>query len=79
MMARAVSSRVNRSSIQWTPRAVLATSVPIDVKATATIASATSASISVKPVLSLSAVEWDNLDPSRQPIDAHFITSAQTA
>src|SRR3974390_1170923 len=78
MTARAVSNRVNRPSILRTPRALLPIKLPIDAIIMATIESATSASISVKPAFAPSGgIERNNLDPSREPIDAHFITDTQ--
>lgn len=78
MTARAVSNRVKCSLIERTPRAVLAIKLPIDANAIVTIESATRASISVKPAeASSAAVERNNLDSSRQPIDAHLVTYAR--
>ena len=77
IIARAVSSRGKRPSIELTPRTLLATKAPIEAKPTATIDSATSTSSRVKPaVLSLGAADWHNVDPSRQPIDADLITES---
>jgi hypothetical protein len=54
--------------------------LPTDANTAAMIASATSASISVKPALFSGGVEWDNLDASRKPVDAYLIAAdAQTA
>src|SRR5262245_32836411 len=79
MTARAVSNRVRCISIDWVPRAVVAMRAPIDDKAIATIERATKASISVNPALFSGGIDWNNLDPSRQPVDPHFIASARSA
>jgi hypothetical protein len=79
IMVRAVSNRVKCASIERLPRALLAISAPIDANATATIARATTASISVNPAVPLCAVDCDNLDPSRQPIHAHLVAHPQPA
>src|SRR5882757_5141678 len=78
MTARAVPNWFKYSSIERVPRTVVAINAPIDESEIATMASATSTSISVKPaVVGLTAVERDNFDPSRQPIDPDLVTGTQ--
>jgi hypothetical protein len=47
----------------------------MDANTAAMIASATNASISVKPALLSGGIEWDNLDSSRKPVDAYLIAA----
>src|SRR2546423_8564832 len=86
---RAVSISARRRSSQPVPRIDVATREPMAVSAIATTASATSTSMSVKPAWGSlrprlrpraarsEEAERDNLDPSRQPVDADLVTDAE--
>jgi hypothetical protein len=80
MIAREVSTKARRRSIERAPRTVVAMVEPIAASETATTASAISTSINVNPAFAagrLELVERDNLDPSGEPVDADLITDTQ--
>src|SRR6266540_1248903 len=81
---RAVSTSDRCPPTERAPRTVTAISEPIADSDTATTVSATSTSISVKPRLpcfflidALGLLERNNLDTSRQPVDADLIADAE--
>src|ERR1700674_481209 len=80
--ARAASTTVTRSLMVRTPRRLPAVRLAIAVSMTATTASATSASIRVKPAAArrgLRPVRRDNFDSSRQPVYAHLVAQIVAA
>ena len=74
MTVRAVCVSATCCSSDRTPRTLVAISEPIATMETATIASAISTSMIVKPASrSVDAgVPGNNLDPSGQPVDTNF-------
>src|SRR6185437_13193422 len=77
---RNVCISVTCCSSERTPRTLVDITEPIATIETATIASAISTSMIVKPAWrpSVGGVARNNLDPSGQPVDANFITDILT-
>src|SRR5262249_57509472 len=77
--ARVVSTRATRCSSVRTPRTEVAITAPMAASDAATTASATSASMMVKPALLRRSVgvAGDNFDSSRQPVDAYLVAHSE--
>jgi len=79
-MARAVSASSTCRSSALVPRAEVAISVPIPASTAVTMASATSISMIVNPASRpcLECTARNNLNASRQPVDANFVARTQS-
>src|SRR3984885_11334998 len=80
MTVRAVCISATCCSSDITPRTLVAINEPIATMETATIASAISTSIIVKPASRRSVgagLVWNNLDPSGQPVDANLVAGVE--
>src|SRR5262249_24208510 len=78
--ARVVSTSATCCSSERTPRTEVAITAPIAASDAATTASATSASMMVKPALLRRSerVAGDNFDSSGQPVDAYLVAHSES-